>query len=220
MTTASRYIAHPPAGTGGATDFFTGNHPFGAGRGQLLLSNNAIWLEAINPLRCLASHPGFYNFNVNATRTMSSPPTASDIKWNVLGKDGGANASLGTHWVHPYPGGRWPRVKVTFRARVRNGGDTMGYAVLVCPWRNAYTSATPATNGVIVGTTTFADVALLIPLTPDLLGTEVQSGVPVGGTAPSETGALNEFTIFIGAYVTSGGAADLIGISAYLIPPP
>jgi hypothetical protein len=218
MPTASRYIAHPPAGTGGATDFFSGNHPFGAGRGQLMLSNNAIWLEAINPLRCLASHPGFFNFNVDATRTMSSPPTASDIKWNVLGKDGGANASLGTHWVHPYPGGRWPQVKVTFRARVRSGGDTMGYVVLVCPGRNAYTSATVPANGVVMSTT-FADVAVTVPLSPYLLGTEVLSGVPVGGTAPSETGTFNEFTIFIGAYVT-GNFADLIGISAYLIPPP
>ena len=224
---ARRYIQHPPAGD--AADLFGANQPGGAGRFQTVLANNAIWLQLINPCRPLATHPGFGGFTAPAVTGISIAPGVEDIPWNAQqGKvDHGANASLGLHYAWPYYTGAIPTIKVTSRAKVSSGA-TMGWIVVATSGRQRFGTASAAQNG-IVTSTSFVDLVTEIPLgsayntsggaAPQCNPQPIQySAASAGSVGPSETGTLFSFSLFVGAYVTSPGTADWLGIAAYLVP--
>ena len=149
---------------------------------------------------------------------MSSPPGPTDIHWNVLGKDGGAAQCLGEHYAFPYYGGsRYPQVRLTSRARVRNVGDTAGFLFAVTPGRSALTASTPTDSRVVMATT-FADLDFTISLQPLLLPTSPTAACRAGAPG-TPSPAFSMFTLWVGAYVTPGGSADWLGLCAYLVPP-
>jgi hypothetical protein len=225
------YIAHEPAGTGGANDLLKKNSPFGAGRAQMVLENNALWLEQINPCRPLASHPGFFGINDPGLNGYAflNPPQWTDLNWNTAQTKGSlvGNACLGYHYTWKYYNtGQFPQLAITARRRI-NAPGYFAYYIGVSPGTQAFAASSAIASAVIhdpSGSSTFSDFAAVIPLNGILPNTgDAFAMAPyasgTGPFGPGESGTLVTFSVYLATAVTSGATADLIGISAFLIPP-
>ena len=218
MSLFSRYLKHPPAGSGGLSTAVDYPEALDAGR-MTVLGNNALHLCEQNPIRALRQHAGFREFYAaSPIPGFVSVPGADAIPWGTTIKNGAAWADLGTHYVWRLPSGRWPRLTLALSFAV-DGPNTAGVMLAIAPGTGGPFDG--RATGAISTSSTFAGVELSIDLEDDDLGD--LSVVPTNGILEAdvaERGTLKAFRAFFGAYCssgtnTAGQRANAVGLSLY-----
>lgn len=230
------YIAHPPAGSGGANDLFAKNHPVGAGRVQMLLGNNAMWLEQMNACRNLAAHPGFFSFTDHGTNDYAFDPdfapTWENFHWNWSnqnkGEQCGANACLGYHYVWTFYGASvYPRLRLTFRYRTQTSGAKIAF-YFGATTRQGIPGPRDYGSGlapIATSDTEYHDGAMELDLAKIITAPVNDTLVPAPFNPSTnayegvgERVVLNTISVYVAAIVNLG-AADMSGICLSIIPP-
>lgn len=217
MSTLSRYLRHAAAVTTGLNGLTSVDNPLGAGRMTAVLANNGAHLAEQNHLRTLRTHAGIRNFFAASPTLVTTAPTVYDVPWRTSQKDGSCCIDLGTHYVWALPGGRLPKLRLSFATQV-DGGNTLGWLFGVSPG-----SAGPLAADVVADVTTSAtwDATSAVLLLDAARHLRLVSEVPMNGIvepAADERGDLYEFRGFFGAYNSSGSntagqLANVVGLS-------
>lgn len=224
MSLLQRYIRHRAPGSTQDDALVNRYLPLDAGR-MVILANNAQHLCEQNPRRALRQHPGVRDFYAPAMSgtSFTAAPTVNDIRWATSQKDGACCIDLGTFYVWKLPGGRLPRLTAAFTAAVE-GGYSLGWVLGVSPGLRGPLSAV-AQAGDVTTSATWTRNDAFIDLTPGCLAPWTMA--PTNGIAEpatDETGGLQVFRAFLGAYCssnsnTSGARASIVGVSLYLEQP-
>lgn len=227
MTDLDRYIRHPASTSTGATSWLYKERPFGAGRHQTILCNNALRLVRANSVRPLCTHNGVRGLWRAALGGTTNDPNLWDIDWTLTPKQGGCALDLGVHWVWRYGAGdtRYPTLICRVRGAVEDAGDTLGVFVGVAPGERFLAPDDLYDHWHHTGDTLYTEKTLVIPLGETSVASKRIR--LVGGTStadPEEVAELLVFRVFLGAYNsagtnTLGRLANLLGISLFLEPP-
>lgn len=227
MSIFGRYIQHAAVATTGRTALVDDGLPLGAGR-MAILANNCQHLAEQNPLRALRQHPGvpagFWAPAVSGT-SFTDPPDVEDIRWALTPKDGCCAIDLGTHYVWKLPSGAWPKVRLTFSAKVE-GGYTLGWLFAVSAGNLGPLGATLVDNG---GATITSSSWNTYEASFSLTDAELRMAdyTPTNGVdeaSTSEAGGLRTFRAFFGAFNSSnlnggGSLAFVAGLALRLEAP-
>ena len=226
MSVFSRYIQHAAVATTGRTALVDDGLPLGAGR-MAILANNCQHLAEQNPLRVARSHPGVLGFWAPAVSGtgFTDPPDVEDIRWALTPKDGCCAIDLGVHHVWPLPSRAWPKVKLTFSAKV-DGGYTLGWLFAIAAGNLGPLGATLVNNGgATITSSTWTTYEASLELTPAEL--RMADYTPTNGVdeaSTSEAGGLRTFRAFFGGYNSSntnsgGSLAFVAGLALRLEAP-
>jgi hypothetical protein len=231
--TLNRCVALVAPGTGGGSDLTTDLRALASATGHLMVSDTN-HLANENPLRTLFTHHGAIGTKSLYAPTLTgvtTTPSPEDIDWTWQPIDctgtrtGHFTLRMGSHAIHrASTGRRWPSLRCKLRMKAPSG-YTMGVVLCAVRGIGAPTNASPSA-GTFTTATTFQDVTLSLDLddestlvrTADIAPGYASSGV----LAAPEPSSINVLTLWLGAYCTSGSAANVAsigGIVVYLVEP-
>lgn len=216
MSLFRRYVSHPTAGTGGNSALLASTLPLDAGR-MTIAAANALHLCEQNAVIPLRQHPGFREFFAAAPTGETGSPSPADIPWSTSWKDGAAWADLGLHYVWQRPGGRWPRITLSLRAKV-DGASVAGVLLGLAPGDGGPDEIV-ASTGDVIASPVWSEKRLSLDLELRYLGDV--SLVPTNGTTEAPTGervVVRAFRAWFGGYCsggvdTSGERASAVALS-------
>lgn len=230
--TLGRCVALVPPGTGGGSDLTSDLRALASATGHLMVSDTN-HLATENSLRTLFTHHGAIGTKSLYAATLTgvtTTPSPEDIAWlpaidSTGARTGYFNLRMGSHAIHRASNGRrWPSLRCKLRMKAPSG-YTMGVVFAAVRGGGAPSNASPNT-GTFTTATSYQDVTLSLDLddestlvrTADIAPGYVASGV----TPTAEPSAINVLTLWLGAYCTSGSAANvasIAGITVYLVEP-
>lgn len=200
ITTAGRWIDLPASG--GGSDRFALDEPGGAGLFQIAASNATLAARE-NGLRTLWED--FGSSDLHKSLRVSGDVTT--FRWELEDSVGAWSRLAGTFRVRLYgETSQVPRLHLAVRALAPSGYAT-GLVIAVAPAGEPPSMRVGTWASVTTTSTTLADLAATLTLTPDMLTPESLS-LQEGGGAPIEAGQHTLLSVWVGAWCTSNSGAS------------